>query len=100
MVHLYIHKGFYLGRGRVVLKTHQQNEGLHQSPIFMETASAHGLQPEVALRLRKSLKPFPQGDLENLNWGAVLTLLGLGLALSQAPDLAAVLQSNVLRFFA
>eukprot|EP00434_Breviolum_minutum_P011110 symbB.v1.2.009803.t1/scaffold614.1/size180566/13 len=54
----------------------------------------------VALLLRKSLKPFPQGDLENLNWGAVLTLLGLGLALSQAPDLVAVLQSNVLRFFA
>ena len=84
----------------MVLKNHHQNaEGLNQSPIFMETASAH-VQPEVALLLRKSLKPFPQGDLENLNWGAVLTLLGLGLALSQAPDLVAVLQSNVLRFFA
>eukprot|EP00435_Cladocopium_sp_Y103_P019654 s3378_g4.t1 len=48
----------------------------------------------VALLLRKSLKPFPQGDLENLNWGAVLTLLGLGLALTQTPEVVTLLQSN------
>lgn len=54
----------------------------------------------VALLLRKSLKPFPQGDLENLNWGAVLTLLGLFLALTQTPEVVTLLQSNVIRFFA
>lgn len=55
---------------------------------------------QVALLLRKSLKPFPQGDLENLNWGAVLTLLGLFLALTQTPEVVTLLQSNVIRFFA
>ena len=57
----------------------------------------------MALLLRKSLKAFPLGDLENLNWGAVLTLLGLGLAFTQTPELVALLQSNAMaamRFFA
>ena len=55
---------------------------------------------QVALLLRKSLKAFPQGALENLNWGAVLTLLGLFLALTQTPEVVTLLQSNVIRFFA
>eukprot|EP00438_Fugacium_kawagutii_P016784 Skav217462 [mRNA] locus=scaffold1405:78226:79233:+ [translate_table: standard] len=59
----------------------------------------------VALLLRKSLKPFPQGSLENVNWFAGLTLLGLGLALAQSPEVVTLLQSKVvgldiIRFFA
>lgn len=58
----------------------------------------------VALLLRKSLKPFPQGSLENVNWLAGLTLLGLGLALAQSPEVVTLLQSKVvgldiIRFF-
>ena len=53
---------------------------------------------EVAFLLRKSLKPFPLGDLENTDWPSVLVVLGLGIVLVQRPDLVAELQSNLSTF--
>ena len=40
---------------------------------------------KVALLLRKSLKPFPWGGLENSNWGPLVAVLG-GAAYLQSTD--------------
>ncbi|CAJ1440157.1 unnamed protein product [Effrenium voratum] len=64
---------------------------LAETTLFLDKAGATPSVAErktVAFLLRKCLKPFPLGDLENTDWPSVLVVLGLGIVLVQRPDLA------------
>ncbi|CAJ1334405.1 unnamed protein product [Effrenium voratum] len=63
---------------------------LAETTLFLDKAATPSVaeRKTVAFLLRKSLKPFPLGDLENTDWPSVLVVLGLGIVLVQRPDLA------------